>query len=154
MSDMKDQAKSLETSMFLQNLVKLIPVEIMALFAVVNGLIPTTADPIAIWIVLGILTVLVPFYTIFAMKVKKWTQIVLTTIAFPIWIVAMGGLPVTMALGWYEPWMMSVGLALYTLIPPMIYGYRVPVEEVEDKAKVTEPTTAAGVIEAKSWREV
>lgn len=150
MSDMKDQAKSLETSMFLQNLVKLIPVEIMALFAVVNGLIPTTADPVAIWVVLGALTLLVPFYTIFAMKVKKVTQIILTTIAFPVWVIAMGGLPVTMAVGWYEPWMMSAGLALWTIIPPMIYGYRVPTSEVED----TEPTTAAGMVTDKSWREV
>lgn len=154
MSNINDQAQALETSMFLQNLVKLIPVEIMALFAVVNGLIPTTADPIAIWIVLGALTVLVPFYTIFAMKVTKVTQIILTTIAFPIWIIAMGGLPVTVAIGWYEPWMMSVGLALYTLIPPMIYGYRVPVEEVEEQAEVTEPTTASGVVKVKPWREV
>lgn len=150
MSDIKKQAKSFETSMFLQNLVKLIPVEIMALFAVVNGLIPTTANPIAVWIVLGLLTILVPFYVIFAMKVKKWTQVILMTAAFPVWVIAMGGLPVTTVIGWYEPWMISVGLALYTLIPPMIYGYRVSEEKILRKDTVTE----TGMMTVQSWREV
>jgi len=142
--------------LFLQNLIKLIPVEIIAIFVIINGFIPTTANPISVWIVLGVLMLLVPFYVIFAMGVKKWSQVVLMTFAFPIWILATGSLPVMITLGWYDPWMMSVALSLFTLIPPMFYGKRVTVEEVplvtatKSKAKTK---VKAPVIPPKSWRE-
>lgn len=158
MSDIKDQAKSVETSIFLQNLVKLIPMEIIAIFAVIKGLIPLTADPIAVWVVFGVLMILVPFYVIFAMKVKRWDQVVLMTLAFPIWVIAIGGLPIEMTVGWYEPWMMSVSLALFTLIPPMFVGQRVSVDEIEEKFpdKQENATSMAAMLESKkkSWREV
>lgn len=158
MSDVKEQAKSLETSMFLQNIVKLIPVEIMAIYAVINGLIPVTADPMSIVVVMGILTILIPFYAKFAMKIGKVSQIILMTVAFPIWIIAIGGFPAGLSIAWYQPWMMSVGLAMYTLIPPMIYGYRAPVQDAAN-IKLAEPTdvprnTDSMQVTYKSWREI
>ena len=157
MSDVKKQAKVLETSVFLQNVVKLIPVEIMAIYAVINGLIPATADPMAIVVVLGILTIIVAFYAIFAMKIKNIIQIILMTIAFPIWIIAIGGFPVGISITWYEPWMMSVGLSLYTLIPPIIYGYRMAENDIINPALPKEDvksTTETGAVYVKSWREI
>jgi hypothetical protein len=152
MSDVKEQAKAIETSVFLQNVVKLIPVEIIAIYAVINGLIPATAGSVAVWVVLGVLMLLVPFYVIFAIKVKRVDQIILMTIAFPIWIGAMGGFPEMASIVWYEPWMLSVALALFTLIPPMFVGQRVSVEEIEEK--FPQEGTASRAIEKKSWREV
>ena len=156
MSDIKEQAKTIEAGIFLQNLVKLIPVEIIAIFAVIKGLIPVTAAPIAVWVVFGILTAMVPFYVIFAMKVVKWDQVILMTLAFPIWVIAIGGLPDILAIAWYEPWMISVGLALFTLIPPMIYGTRVSNDEIDEKFpdKPIEKTTNKIKSKVKSWREV
>lgn len=162
MSDVENKAKQIEASIFLQNLVKLIPVEIIALFAIINGFIPSTANPISVWVVLGILTVLVPFYIVLAMGVKKWTQVILMTVAFPIWVAAIGGFPPIAEVVWFEPWMVSVGLALFTLVPPMLYGKRVTPEEIEDKLSVKpseelDTATAADLIAAsrtRSWREV
>ena len=148
MADLKDETQAMETSLFLQNLVKLIPVEIIALFAIIKGLIPITASPTSIMVVFGVLVVLVPFYVIFAMRVKSWTQVVLMTVAFPIWIIAIGGMPIPFL--WFEPWMISVSLALFTLIPPMFYGTRIEPEKVtaskSGKVKVVEIS--------KSWREI
>lgn len=141
MSDAND-AQNFQIDLFLQNLVKLIPIEIIALFAVIKGMIPATANPIAVWIFLSILVVLVPLYIIFAMKVSKVSQIVLMTLAFPVWILAIGGLPISTT--FVEPWMVSVTLALFTLIPPMFYGQRISPEE----------QTIAAKRKIKSWREV
>jgi len=155
MSDVEKEAKTIQTSIFLENLVKLIPVEIIALFAVIKGLIPATAGATSVWIVFGLLTALVPFYVVFAMNVKKWDQVALMTIAFPIWAVALGGLPsLGLSVVWLEPWMMSVALALFTLVPPMFYGKRVDVEEIEEKFPDIEPSTAVRVSEKRPWREV
>lgn len=153
--DVKKEARTIETTLFLQNLVKLIPVEIIALFAVVKGLIPVGAEPISVWVVFGVLTVLVPFYVVFAMGVKKWDQVVLMTVAFPIWAVAIGGLPeLGVAVAWLEPWMLSVALALFTLIPPMFYGKRVEVDEIEEKFPEKKPSTASVQRRKIPWRQV
>lgn len=140
MSDI-DNAQKFQIDLFLQNLVKLIPIEIIALFAIIKGMIPVTANPVAIWVFLGILTLMVPLYIIFAMRVTKVSQIILMTLAFPIWVLAMGGFPTGTFI---EPWMLSVALALFTLIPPMFYGQRIPTEEL----------TTASRGKVKSWREV
>jgi len=141
MSDINNDVQKFQIDLFLQNLVKLIPIEIIALFAVIKGMIPVTANPVAIWIFIGILTAMVPLYIIFAMKVTKVSQIVLMTLAFPVWVLAMGGFPIGTFI---EPWMLSVTLALFTLIPPMFYGQRIPAEEL----------TTASRRKIKSWREV
>lgn len=149
MSDkIQDQAKQFETNMFLRNLVKLVPVEIVALWAIISGLIPATAAAVSIWIVFGLLVILVPFYVIFAMKVKKVDQIILMTLAFPIWVFAIGGLPV-LGITWFEPWMISVALALFTLIPPMFYGKRVTPSELKENV-----TGSTNIQETTSWRQI
>ena len=155
MSDVKKEAQKVETTVFLQNLVKLIPVEIIALFAVVKGLIPVGAEAISVWVVFGVLAVLVPFYVIFAMKINKWDQVLLMSLAFPIWAVAIGGLPsLGIDVAWLAPWMLSVALALFTLIPPMFYGKRVEIEEPEvEPEPQAEPTTEAVQVRG-SWRAV
>lgn len=141
MSDINNDVQKFQVDLFLQNLVKLIPIEIIALFAVIKGMIPATANPAAIWIFIGILTAMVPLYIIFAMKVTKVSQIILMTLAFPVWVLAMGGFPTGTFI---EPWMLSVTLALFTLVPPMFYGQRIPAEEL----------TTASRRKIKSWREV
>jgi len=141
MSDVNN-AQRFQVNLFLQNLAKLIPIEIIALFTTIKGMIPATANPTAVWIFLTILVILVPLYIIFAMKVSKISQIVLMTLAFPVWILAIGGLPISITI--VEPWMISVTLALLTLIPPMFYGQRISNEEPM--------TTSRRKI--KSWREV
>lgn len=156
-NNIQEQAREVQTSVFLKNLVKLIPVEIIALFAIIQGLIPATAAAASVWVVFGLLTLLVPFYVIFAMKVKKWDQVLLMTIAFPIWAIAIGGLPpLGLVVAWFEPWMVSVALALFTLVPPMFYGQRISENELEEKFPQSAPelTTQLRAQEIKSWREI
>ncbi len=147
MSDTQNDVKKFQVSVFIQNLIKLVPTEFIVLWGIIVGLIPTTAPALASWIVLGAITLLIPFYLIFSMKVKDVGQIILTTLAFPLWSMMIGGAP-AMSLTWFEPWMVSVGIAIFTFIPPMFYGKRVNPEEIPGSV----PTTATRT--PKSWREV
>lgn len=133
-------------NVFLTNLVKLIPAEIVALYAVIQTFVPATLT--AHLFISVPLMVLTPLYMYFAMGVKKVDQIILTSVAYVIWVFALGG-PFVFING-YEPWMAGVALALFTLVPPIIYGYRVPAEEITTAAKSGKKSKGP----IKSWREI
>ena len=130
---------------FLTNLVKLIPAEIVALYAVVQTFIPMTL--VAHLFLAVPLVVLCPLYLLYAMKVKKIDQVVITTVAFVVWIFALGG-PFKFISG-YAPWMAGIALAVFTLIPPIIYGKRLPHPEPDTAAK-----PGKDIKMVKSWREI
>jgi len=101
-------------------LAKFIPAEIVALYVAAVGVIPHvpagTPNFRALWIVFGITLALVPLYLFFATKRggKKPLplQIVLATVAFPVWVFAMGG-PFE-SFPWYQGWAASLVLIFVT----------------------------------------
>jgi hypothetical protein len=143
MSDLNKEAARASTQLFIQNLVKLIPAEILALYIVVKGFIPVDANAISAWIVIGLFIVLVPFYLVFAAKVKNFGQVALMTVSTVGWMFALGGAPFD-TITWLQPWMFSAIMAVLTLAPPIFMGQR-----LEAPAALS---TAAGA--PKGWREV
>jgi hypothetical protein len=83
---------------FLGRLVKYIPAELVGLYIAVRGVIPKGAEVSVFWFVTAITWMFVPIYFWFATTrsgSKPLTvQITLATIAFPIWVLAIGGPPV------------------------------------------------------------
>lgn len=139
------------TQKFLENLVKLIPAEVIALYAVISGFVP--ADLTGQLFITIPLFVMTPFYMYFAMGVRKISQVVLSTFAFLVWMFAIGGPFIYFT--WYESWMGAALLAFYTLIPPMFYGTRLPAYEGENEGLYDEKLTAKKIVESpKSWREI
>ena len=110
----------MKSSKYLENLTKLIPVEIVGAFVLLRNSVPQDTPSITIWILFIILAIINPLYIRFAMKVKKTPQILLMAIAFPIWIMCIGGIPIS-TLEWFKAWMGTIALILFTLIPPMFY---------------------------------
>src|SRR5438105_11644670 len=106
---------------YLGRVAKYIPIEIVGLYVATSGLIPTNANCTphcyAMWIVFGINSALVPLYFLFATtrdnKKPLWIQILLASIAFPVWVFALGG-PFK-CLAWYENWIASITLAVVTV---------------------------------------
>ena len=102
-------------------LVKYIPAEIVALYLGIAGVIPKLPDgklnfP-ALWIVFLITLILVPVYLFLVTKREGkplGSQIILSTIAFPVWVFALGG-PFE-SLGWYESWIASAALMFITFV--------------------------------------
>src|SRR2546430_1233952 len=79
---------------FLGRLVKYIPAELVGLYVAARGVIPKTAEPSVYWAVAGVTWLFVPVYFWFVTTRNKQkplkTQILLATIAFPIWVFAIG----------------------------------------------------------------
>lgn len=71
-----------------------------------------------LWIVMGVLTVLTPFWLHRVMRVKRPSQLFIATLSVPVWLFALGG-PFAL-LDWYEPAFGAIALPLYTLIIPII----------------------------------
>ena len=116
------------TQPYLDKAVKLVPTEIvgayMVLVGVVGGNIASTAAPtdqltkILVCVIFGVLLVATPLYQIFISKVTNKVQIVITTIAFALWVYNLGG-PFAV-LGIYEPKIAAALLTLWSLVIPLV----------------------------------
>jgi len=106
---------------YLGRLAKYIPAEIIGLYLATSGAIPheprKAPDQTAMWIIFAINFAFVPAYLLFATtrdkKAPLWPQVILASIAFPIWVFAIGG-PFK-ELGWYQEWIASVTLTFTTV---------------------------------------
>jgi branched-subunit amino acid transport protein AzlD len=115
-------AKSSEADDYLGRLANYIPAEIVALYVATSNAVQPKNEKhlcIALLVVFLINFLLVPVYFWFATtregEKPLWPQIVLATIAFPVWVFAIGG-PFTSCFGWYERWMGSIVLAFVTVV--------------------------------------
>lgn len=107
---------------YLGRVAKYIPAEIVGLYLATSGAVPLGADGhercSALWTVFAINFALVPFYFLFATtrnrKPPLWPQIILASLAFPVWVFAIGG-PFR-CLGWYQGWIASIVLAFVTVV--------------------------------------
>ena len=106
---------------YLGRLAKYIPTEIVGLYLATSGMIPsaTKGEPrwLALWVVFLLSFALVPVYLFFVTtrgtKRPLWPQIVLGSVAFPVWVFAIGG-PFKY-FSWYEGWIASITLAFVTV---------------------------------------
>ena len=101
----------------LKKLLKFIPSEIVGAFIVVNGIIPP-GNTIWEWGMVLFLLILVPIYLWKLQGVNDRIHLSVSSISFLVWVFAIGG-PFTTFL-WYQSWMGSIILALWTLIPPLV----------------------------------
>jgi len=108
------------TDGYLDRLAKYIPAEIVGLYLFAAGVIPQTGGgrPVtALWIVFGVCFALTPAYMYVVTRREGhgkalWLQVVLATIAFPVWVFAIGGPFLSVA--WYQSWIASIVLAFVT----------------------------------------
>ena len=99
-------------------LLKLIPSEIVAAYMVLAGIIPKDSAKWGTLVVSIVLLILVPFYLWKIQNVKITSQILVTAISFVVWLYSLGG-PFE-AWGFYESWIGSAILILWTLIIPIV----------------------------------
>ncbi len=110
---------AVEADAYVDRLLKYIPAEIVAVFILVKGLIlklQTTSEsfePIY-WGVFLLFVILTPLYLWRLQKVSKATQLIISSIAFVVWVFALGG-PFT-TLGWYNPLYGEILLPIFTII--------------------------------------
>jgi hypothetical protein len=105
-------------------LLKYIPAEVIAVYLTLDNALRSAKDQIALqswlWIIFGILLVGTPLYLWRVSKVTKKVQLLISTIAFAVWVFALGG---AFALqSWYHPVYGALLLPLYTFFVPVISG--------------------------------
>ncbi len=106
---------------YLGRLAKYIPAEIVGLYIGMVAAAPAGHPKIGtiLWVIFGLNFVLVPIYMFIVTsretgKGPLWPQIVLATIAFPVWAFAMGG-PFKQ-FDWYQGWIATMLLMFITVV--------------------------------------
>ena len=102
-------------------LLKYIPAEVIALYLTLDGLLrPTAAHPIAAtkmfiyWLVFAFGLVVTPLYLWRVQNVRKTAQLGISTVAFVVWVYALGGPFQVMSN--YDPLYGSILLPTYTFL--------------------------------------
>jgi uncharacterized membrane protein YhaH (DUF805 family) len=113
---------------YLTQVLKHIPSEIVMAYVTVDGVLQSSYKASVpqerqtlmtlLWILLGVLTVLTPFWLWRVMGVRRLRQLCLSTLSVPVWLFALGG-PFALQ-EWYRPALGAVVLPLYTLVVPCI----------------------------------
>ncbi len=113
---------------YADKVVKLVPTEIVGAYMVLAGTIgfssaataaPTDSVPVVlIHVVFFLLLVLTPLYLWRITRVTNVVQLVVTTLAFVLWVYTLGGPFVFW--GMYHPMIAAVSLTLWSLIIPVI----------------------------------
>lgn len=107
-------------------LAKYIPGEIIAAYVAIDGIVKsaTKFSDAAYWIAFLLLLVLTPLYiwrvTTEPPKKAATAQIIVSTIAFFVWVFAIGG-PFA-SLSWYVPVYGALLLVIYTTAIPVVVG--------------------------------
>jgi hypothetical protein len=129
-------ADNSNVSEYLQKILKLIPAEVVILYTTVLAIVGVNIT--GQFVVAGICLALVPLYLLFATGVKNTRQIIISTIAFAIYVFASGG--PFIAMPWYQPWIPATILAIFTGVVPMFAS--------------SSSQVMATASRSKSWREV
>jgi hypothetical protein len=113
---------------YMSRVLKYIPSEIVVAYISMDGILRTCYNPNLwadrqillklLWISSAILTVLTPLWLWRVMRVRRLSQLFISTISVPVWLFALGG-PFSL-LDWYRPALGAIVLPLYTLILPII----------------------------------
>jgi hypothetical protein len=107
---------------YTSRLLKYIPAESVALYLTLQGIIVSGRGDNPpnswLWLILGVGIVGTPIYLARIAGVRKVIQLAVSTIAFGIWVFALGG--AFASLSWYEPFIGSLALVIFTFFAPLI----------------------------------
>lgn len=104
-------------------LIKLIPTEIITAYVTIFGMISGTTQgnkDALLWLVIAVLTIATPLYLIYVSKVQMVSQVIFTTAAFALWVLATGS-PVETIFGYQSTFVGSIFLIMYTVFIPFLF---------------------------------
>lgn len=130
MSNVLESVKASTLAELVGKVRQYIPIEVIAVYLALHGLIPTGADQLMAAVVVGAFALLVPFYLIFSVKTKGVGNIIMSTLSTYVFIVAIGGEPFV-GVPVLQPWVYSVGVILYLVLAAIISGKRIDVAKID-----------------------
>jgi hypothetical protein len=106
---------------YASRLLKYIPTETVAAYLALSGVV-ASADgenrATMLWAVFAFGLLLTPLYLRRVGNVRSWLQIGISTVAFVVWVFALGG-PWSL-LSWYEPYQGTLLLIAFTTTAPLV----------------------------------
>lgn len=103
---------------YFDRLFKYIPAELVAGYIFITGTVKQITDQtqamLIHWIIFLIFCTLTPLYLCRVQKVKKFQQLVISTLSFIVWVFALGG-PFALY-DWYNPVYGAILLPVFTII--------------------------------------
>lgn len=73
---------------YLDRVLKYVPAEVVAVYLATAGLMAPSKVPWLEWTVFGFMLLMTPVYLRRVLKVTRWQQLVVSTVAFAIWVFA------------------------------------------------------------------
>jgi hypothetical protein len=114
-------SKRLQPDDFQGRLLKYIPTEVIAVYVLLDGMLRSAAPglpiPVIRWVVFFALLAGTWLYLRRVEKVSKLQQLLISTVAFAVWVFSLGG-PFS-AFTWYSPVYGAILLPLYTFSIPI-----------------------------------
>ena len=112
---------------YMSRVLKYIPSEIVMAYVAIEGVLrasygPSQTHQTLLWIILAIMTILAPLWLWRVMRVRRLSQLFVSTLSVPVWLFALGG-PFEY-LVWYRPGLGAVVLPIYTLLVPIVLRSR------------------------------
>jgi hypothetical protein len=115
-------AQSQTVDDYTDRLLKYIPAESVALYLTLQGIVLSSVEAPALdawlWFAFAIGIIGTPLYLWRIQQVSKRMQLALSTAAFGVWVFALGGAFASMS--WYEPFIGSLALVVFTFFAPLI----------------------------------
>jgi hypothetical protein len=107
---------------YTDRLLKYIPAESVALYLTLQGIVSSSVEGRALytwlWFAFGIGIIGTPLYLWRVQQVSKRVQLAVSTAAFSVWVFALGG--AFASLPWYEPFLGSMLLVIFTFFVPLL----------------------------------
>ena len=115
-------------SNYLERLYKIIPAELTAAYLAIASLLTDKSNMLRnVHLLLGfavLLTVLTPFYLYRFQNVRTVSQLIVSTISFPVWAICISTAVVTLALPFITSEMVTVLMVGWVLVTPLLVSDR------------------------------
>lgn len=110
-------------------LIKYIPADVVAIYLSLLALIKTAnpqKTPIITveWVIFAIIFVVSVPWQVRVMKIGKWQQVAIGSVAFVIWAISLGDPFATAWSTWYQPLYGSIILMLFTFLIPLFQAQK------------------------------
>lgn len=104
---------------YFTRLLKYIPVEIISAYLIIAGVLESAysggaARKVSLGVLLGAGALGSFFYARQVIHVLRLTQLIMTSLAFAVWVFAIGG--VFSTLGWWHPWMGTIAVVVFGVL--------------------------------------
>jgi hypothetical protein len=114
-----------EVDDYASKLLKYIPVEAVAAYLTLDGILRSFRDERSVegwfWVAFGVGLVGTPLYLWRLAKVTKKLQLLISTVAFAVWVFSLGGPFACSFESWYKPFYGTIVLVIYTfLVSPFV----------------------------------